>query len=192
MDHGIYRHARGGTAHFQSGAALLKFDVNPSVEIVGQVFRMADANTVRIVWSTNTISRPSTIADIISSIGGKARRVVPFNEHWFDFEGPEHTHTALKQLDAIAEIETALVYNVHFRVPSKVADSVRSNLDQVVTVTPEVDQFWREVDSDTSMLRLSGYNRQLLIDVSRYAEVILMAQTIKIEPDSGSYPRHEV
>ncbi|KAJ4985526.1 hypothetical protein SVAN01_08997 [Stagonosporopsis vannaccii] len=191
-DHTMYRPSRGGTAHVGSGAALLDLYVNPGVEIAQSVFMAADADTVQIIWRTNANSRPSTIADVLASSGGKKRHVALVNKHWIDFEGPEYTHNALKQLGTIAEIETALVYNVHFRLPSEVANIVREEFDGLAAAVPEILQSWRGPGPGTSMLRLSGTDRQSVIDVSRCAQDVLMGRTINLEPDTGPLRRHEV
>ncbi|KAJ8107881.1 hypothetical protein OPT61_g8562 [Boeremia exigua] len=192
-DHIIRRQIRGGMAHFRAGAALSELKVSTNVEFGSGVFMTVDTNTVRITWrDAEAGPMLSMIESILDATRGTVRHIASANECWIDFEEPEYAHITSEQLSTLNEVEAVLVYNVHLKVPSSIADLVSDALDQAVAGLTEVHSLWDRSQSNMSVLRLFGTNIKDIIKVKERAQAILTGQIINFEPKEGSLVRHEV
>lgn len=189
----IVRPVRGGTARFQSGAALSKLDFTTTVEISSSIFKTADANTVRIVRNVEPESFEPALTNILDPLEGRVRCSAPAdNEQWVDFDGPLRTQMALMQLGAIEGVEATLVYNVCFTLPSQVASVGYEHFDELAGIVPGHFHFSSRVGPDRSVLRISSDKRQEIIDIGHCVQTLAKGRIVNLEPEAGSLTQREV
>ncbi|KAF1935682.1 hypothetical protein EJ02DRAFT_460159 [Clathrospora elynae] len=177
----IHRHIEGGNADFLAGGVLSGFNLNPSIRITNKLSIKADANTILISWRPSTEVGPSVMKAVLQSVAGPLRfchRPHPtVYDYWLTdtiagFYQPEHAHAALKHFRGDPWVVARLVYTVYFTAAKELSDAVLVDVEEIASQIPEAKVVWEEPRNGNVTLRMSGTDKEKVVDMKRVIEAI--------------------
>lgn len=178
---GVHRHIEGGNADFLAGCVLSGFNLNPSIRITNKLSIKADANTILISWRPSREVGPLLMKGVLQSVAGPLRfchRPPPtIHGRWHTntiagFYQPEHALAALKHLSSSPGVDAHMMYTVYFTALKELSDAVLVDVEDIMSQIPEATAVWEEPRNGMVTLRLSGTNREKIIDMKRVLEAI--------------------
>jgi hypothetical protein len=205
-DSGINRHIEGGNATFSAGCALSGFNLNPSIRITNQLSIKADANTILTSWRPRTKPEHKIVEAVLHSVAGAPRFCYKAHSSigglWntntiAGFHQPEHALAALKYFSGNSDVDAQVVYTVYFRAPKELSDAVLLDVEEIMSQTAEAEVVWEKpkkdmhTKQDMVTLRLSGTDREEIVDMKRILEAIFAGRVATAGRD-GSGKRYEI
>lgn len=180
----IQRHFEGGNAIFGPGCVLTGYFLNANVRVTIHLSVKADANSVLIHWRPSSVDRdPNAVRDTLKGFGPLRffqRAASTFGSlsrrgYWSNVAGyyqPEHALAAVRHFSGIPQMEATLLYTAYFTVSKELADVVLLDVDDIISQTQHVDTAWDDRRQNVTMLRISGPNRETIVDLKRILEAI--------------------
>jgi hypothetical protein len=176
----IHRLIEGGNATFTAGCELATLHLNPVVGITSKVSMKADANTILITWRPTADSPPALLKGLLESVGGSLRfchrATRGQRDKWqattvAGFYHPEHAHAALKYMKGSLWLKGQQLYTVYITAPKDVSAAVLIDIEEIASQT-DVDIAWEEPRQGKVTLRLSGTDKDAVVDMKGVTEAI--------------------
>ncbi|EOA83241.1 hypothetical protein ACJQWK_00167 [Exserohilum turcicum] len=200
-DSDIHRHIEGGNANFIAGCALSEFFLSPHIRITNNLSIKADANTILLSWHPKRATRPPLMKRVLQSFIGPFRfyRKAPSTIYgrWptnsiVGFYQPEHALAASKYFKSNPDVEVQILYTVYFTAPKELFDAVLLDVEEVMSQIPEGNATWDDSPKHGMVtLRLSGTDRESIVDMKRILEAIFAGRIATAE-QGGRTTQHEI